>query len=87
MSRHREDVARAGHVDLLNEVLVLHDVAKLLDHDIRRAVDLSEEVVDLELLQAPEQVLDREAPGVGVVEARIGIAGVVVKPDIIMRLK
>jgi len=69
VSRHGEDVSRTCHVDLLNKVRVLHDFAKLLDHDVGRVVDLPEEVVDLELLQTSEQVLNPEAPWVGLVVA------------------
>ena len=80
MSRHREDVARTGHVDLLDKVLVLHDVVELHDHDVGRVVDFAKEVVDLELLQASEQILNPEATRVGIVETRIRITRVVVKP-------
>jgi hypothetical protein len=80
LKSHRKNVVRVFHVDFLDEVFVLHDLAELTDHDVGQAVDLAEEVRHLEFLERAQQIFDPEAAWICVVEGQVVVARNTVKP-------
>ncbi len=69
-----ENVSRVRHVDLPDKVVVLHDFAEFVDHDIGRVVDLAKEVVHIKLLERAQKIFDSESAWIRVVVRGVAVA-------------
>ncbi len=68
-----ENVSRVRHVDLPDKVVVFHDFAEFVDHDVGPGVDFAKEVGNVELLERAQKIFDSESAWICVV-----VRGVVV---------